>query len=204
MHSITASFQSCEAKKNCFSFFGTATVELFQKRSCYFGGTTCYFLFPAQPEELDMLRPFFFGHSAGLKIRQGAKMCAWEQTKHAVNYSVQTYQQLPVGRQTHLLQGSWGCETLLLSVPRHLVTLFPSLARELKLYRCPVASGFGRFEITYLTSESHSESYEERFSERLKPLLFYSRISFESPFPHAEVLSNAVQQVSSHRCSFAE
>lgn len=149
-------------------------------------------------------RPFFFGHSAGLKIQQGAKMCAWEQTKHAVNYSVQTYQQLPVGRQTHLLQGSWGCETLLLSVPRHLVTLFPSLARELKLYRCPVASGFGRFEITYLTSESHSESYEERFSERLKPLLFYSGISFESPFPHAEVLSNAVQQVSSHRCSFAE
>lgn len=113
-------------------------------------------------------------------------------------------QQLPVGRQTHLLQGSWGCETLLLSVPRHLVTLFPSLARELKLYRCPVALGFGRFEITYLTSESHSESYEERFSERLKPLLFYSRISFESPFPHAEVLSNAVQQVSSHRCIFAE
>ena len=92
----------------------------------------------------------------------------------------------------------------LLSVPRHLVTLFPSLARELKLYRCPVALGFGRFEITYLTSESHSESYEERFSERLKPLLFYSRISFESPFPHAEVLSNAVQQVSSHRCIFAE
>lgn len=75
----------------------------------------------------------------------------------------------------------------LLSVPRHLVTLFPSLARELKLYRYPVALGF-----------------EERFSERLKPLLFYSRISFESPFPHTEVLSNAVQQVSSHRCIFAE
>ena len=94
----------------------------------------------------------------------------------------------------------------LLSVPRHLVTLLPSLARELKLCRCPVALGFGRFEITYLTIyQSHIQSASKNvFLKVLKPLLFYCHISFEPPFLHAEVLSNAVQQVSSHRCIFAE
>ena len=206
LHSITSSFQSCEAKKTVFFFCGTATVELLQKNTCYFGGKFCYFSGPSSTRGIR--------HSSAIFLRPLSRTQNMARCQNVLRLQMGANKTYPTMCPLAPPAGAGGrpisyqvledVKVCLLSVPRHLVTLFPSLARELKLYRCPVALGFGRFEITYLTIyQSHIPS-KSVFLKVLKPLLFYCHISFEPPFPHAEVLSNAVQQVSSHRCIFAE